>query len=51
MRILIGQLKVKEKVHALSSTQMSKLKELETAQCQELTCFMFACAKAVNISR
>jgi hypothetical protein len=36
---LISQLKVKEKVHALSSTQMSKLKELETtAQC-ELMCF------------
>jgi hypothetical protein len=31
---------VKEKVDALSSTQMNKLKELlETAQCQELTCF------------
>lgn len=27
MRILIGQSKVKEKVHALSSTQLSKLKE------------------------
>jgi hypothetical protein len=29
MRILIGQLKLKEKVHALSSTQLSKLKEVE----------------------
>jgi hypothetical protein len=29
MRILIGQSKVKEKVHALSSTQLSRLKELE----------------------
>jgi len=36
---LIGPLKVKEKVYALSSTQMSKLKELETAQSQELACF------------
>jgi hypothetical protein len=29
MRILISQSKVKEKVHALSSTQLSKRKELE----------------------
>jgi hypothetical protein len=29
MRILIGQSKVREKVYALSSTQLSRLKELE----------------------
>jgi hypothetical protein len=30
MRMLIGQLIVKEKVHALSSTQLGKLKKRET---------------------
>ena len=30
MRISIGQLKVKEKIHAPSSTQLSKLEELDS---------------------
>jgi hypothetical protein len=48
--ILISHLKVKKRVHALSSTQMSKLNELETAQCQKLMYFYICVRQGWDIS-
>jgi hypothetical protein len=45
MRALIGQLKVKEKAHALSSTQVSKLREKKMILRVEIVLFMLASSR------